>query len=103
MATWQVGNYRLYQNAGITTGTKAVIRLEEQGGANALHAYFMTDDPLPQNNVNGSFYFLYFPYDMFLSMMEMLREEKPIWVHAYNQYNVYIGTHQEPIGEDEGA
>ena len=102
MATWQVGTYRLYQYAGKTNGAKAVIRLEEQGGSNALHAYFTTEDPLPQNNVSGSFYFLYFPYDMFLPMMEMLREEKPVWVHAMNQYNVYVGTGQEPIGEDEG-
>lgn len=103
MATWQVGTYRLYQYAGNVSGTKAVIRLEEQNGPNALHAYFTTENPLPPNSVSGTFYFLYFPYDMFLPMMEMLREEKPIWVHALNQYNVYVGTHEEPIGEDEGA
>ncbi len=102
MATWQVGTYRLYQYAGNATGTKAVIRMEEQGGTNALHAYFTTQVPLPQNNVSGSFYFLYFPFDMFLPMMEMMREEKPVWVHALNQSNVYVGTDQEPVGEDEG-
>jgi hypothetical protein len=102
MATWQVGTYRLYQYAGRNASTKAVIRMEEQGGANALHAYFTTETPIPANSVNGSFYFLYFPYDMFLPMMEMLREEKPVWVHALNAENVYIGTDQEPIGEDEG-
>jgi hypothetical protein len=102
MATWQVGTYRLYQYSGRATGIKAVIRLEEQGGVNALHAYFTTENPLPQDSVSGAFYFLYFPYDTFLSVMEMLREEKPVWVHALNEYNVYIGTHQEPIGEDEG-
>ena len=74
MATWKAGTYRLYQYAGRTTGAKAVVRLEEQDGSKALHAYFVTDDPLPQNNVSGSFYFLYYPYDMFASMMEMLRD-----------------------------
>jgi hypothetical protein len=103
MATWEVGTYRLYQYAGHSSGIKAVIRLEEQGGPNALHAYFTTESPLPNNSVTGTFYFLYFPYDMFVSMMEMLREEKPVWVHAWNEYNVYIGTDQEPIGEDEGV
>lgn len=103
MATWQAGTYRLYQYAGHLTGVKAVIRLEEQSGSHALHAYFTTQDPLPTNSVTEPFYFLYFPYDMFSPMMEMLREEKPIWVHAPDPYNVYIGTHQEPIGEDEGA
>lgn len=102
MATWQAGTYRLYQYAG-RTGTKAVIRLEENGGSNALHAYFTTESPLPSNSVTGSFYFLYYPYDTFAAMMEMLREEKPIWVHALNANNVYIGTHEELIGEDEGA
>lgn len=103
MATWQVGSYRLYQYAGVIDGSKAVIRLEEAAGVNALHAYFTTQNPLPSNSVSGTFYFLYLPYDTFAAMMEMLREEKPIWVHAYNAYNVYIGTHEEPIGEDEGA
>jgi hypothetical protein len=102
MADWQVGTYRLYQYAG-RLGTRAVIRLEEQGGPNALHAYFTTDVPLPNNDVSGTFYFLYFPYDMFASVIEMLREEKPIWVHASDANNVYLGTHEEPIGEDEGA
>src|SRR5262245_21287669 len=102
MATWQVGTYRLYQYAGRANATKAVIRPEEDGGPNALHAYFTTEVPLPQNTVSGSFYFLYYPFDMFASMMEMLREDKPAWVHALNQNNVYVGTHQEPVGEDEG-
>jgi hypothetical protein len=103
MATWEVGTYRLYQYAGRTSGTKAVIRLEETVGAHALHAYFTTESPLPPNTEVGTFYFLYFPYDMFVPMMEMLREEKPVWVQAPNPFNVYIGTTQEPIGEDEGA
>jgi|tagenome__1003787_1003787.scaffolds.fasta_scaffold20552895_2 hypothetical protein len=101
MATWQVGTYRLYLYAGRESG-RALIRMEEQGGPNALHASFTTEKPLPTNSVNGSFYWLYFPYDMFLPMMEMLREEKPVWVYALNAANVYIGTSQEPIGEDEG-
>jgi hypothetical protein len=75
---------------------------KNKGGSNALHAYFNTEVPLPNNSVTGSFYFLYFPYDMFASMIEMLREERPVWVHAFNASNVYIGTDQEPIGEDEG-
>lgn len=101
MAVWEAGTYRLYQYAGREEGTRAVVRLEEAVGNHALHAYFTTASPLPQNNVNGDFYFLYYPYDTFASMMEMLREEKPVYVHAWNASNVYIGTHAEPVGEEE--
>ena len=101
MATWEVGTYRLYQYSGREVGTKAVIRLEESGGSHALHAYFTTSSPLPSNTISGSFYFLYYPFDMFSTMMEMLREEKPIYVHEYGAANIYVGTHQEPVGEEE--
>lgn len=104
MATWQVGTYRLYQYAGRTSGTKYVIRLEEASGGSgyALHAYFQTTSPLPANSVSGTFYFLYFPTDMFEPMVDMLREEKPCWVYAPDAINTYIGTSNEPAGEDEG-
>lgn len=100
MASWQVGTYRLYQYA-TETGTKAVIRLEESGGSHALHAYFKNTSPLPSNSISGSFYFIYYPYDTFASMMEMLREEKPIYVHTSGSSTVYVGTHAEPVGEEE--
>jgi len=102
MAVWQAGTYRLYQYSGHSNGTKYVIRLEEEGGSHALHAYFTTTTPLPSNSIAGDFYFLYYPDDMFVAMMEMLREEKPIYVHEYGSSNIYIGTHAEPVGEDEG-
>lgn len=60
MAVWQAGTYRLYQYAGRENGTKAVIRLEESGGSHALHAYFTTTSPLPNNSVNGTFYMVIF-------------------------------------------
>ena len=101
MATWQADTYRLYQYAGRESGTRYVIRLEEAGGTRALHAYFTTTSPLPSNSMTDSFYFLYYPHDMFSPMMEMLREEKPIYIHAYNENNIYVGTHEEPVGEEE--
>ena len=102
MAMWQVGTYRLYQYSGRSSGIRHVIRLEELSGPHGLHAYFTTEIPLPNNSIAGDFYFLYFPDDMFAPMMEMLREEKPIYVHEYGVNNIYVGTHAEPVGEDEG-
>lgn len=101
MATWRADSYRLYQYAGNGSNTKAVIRLEEKGGPHALHAYFRDSDTLPNNHVSGNFYFLYYSYDQFQPMMDMLRNEKPIYVHAFNALTVYIGTHREPVGEGE--
>ncbi len=97
--SWQVGTYRVYVYAG--RPSNGFIRLEEEGGNRAIHAYFMNQNPLPANSLSASFYFLYFSFDQFAPIMEMLREEKPIFVHAFNANNVHIGTHQEPIGEAE--
>jgi hypothetical protein len=77
-----------------------VIRLEESGGPKHAHLYFREGD-LPDNSISGAFYALYYPYEIFSVMMEMLREEKPIYVHEYGVHNIYVGTHQEPVGEEE--
>lgn len=102
MPSWQASEYSIATFPGAQGGVRAAIRLEDQSGSNALHAYFTTEDPLPSNVLNANFYFLYYPHDMFLPMMEMVREEAPVWVHALDELNVQISTHEEPIGEDEG-
>ncbi len=55
-----------------------------------LHACFTTASP-----------FFYYPLDMFSMVMEMLREEKPIWVSLAGEESLYIGTHEEPVGEGQ--
>ncbi len=38
---------------------------------------------------------------MFSTVIEMLREEKPIWVSLAGEESLYIGTHEEPVGEGQ--
>ncbi len=45
--------------------------------------------------------FFYYPLDMVSMVMEMLREEKPIWVSVAGEESLYIGTHEEPVGEGQ--
>ena len=97
MGSWRVDTYRLYLYA---SRRSAVIRLEEAGGPKHAHLYFREGD-LPGNSIAGAFYVLYYPYSFFPVMMEMLREEEPIYVHEYGVHNIYVGTHEEPVGEDE--
>lgn len=101
MTAWKVRSYRIYQYAGRDSGTRAVIRLEREDGPDVVHACFTTASPLPKSSFSSSLQFFYYPFDMFAPMMEMLREEKPIWVYSEDEENLYIGTHDEPVGEAE--
>lgn len=97
MTSWQVGKYRLYMYA--STENLGVIRVEEKNGPRKAHLYFRE---ISQGNIiSDDFYSLSYPYQTFQSVVDMLRNEKPIYVHMVNENNVYIGTHNEPIGEEE--
>ena len=97
MAVWQVDTYRIYMYA--SRGKFGIIRLEESGGPKHAHLYFRETER--DNVISGNFYSLSYLFEAFPAMMEMLREEKPIYVHAYNVNNIYVGTHAEPVGEEE--
>lgn len=97
MAAWSVDGYRIYMYA--SRGKYAVIRLAESGGPKYAFLHFQEQEQ--DNMITGNSYLLYYPFEAFPAMMEMLREEKPIYVHAYNVNNIYVGTCTEPVGEEE--
>lgn len=98
---WQVESYLINQFAG-TGNTKAVMQLNKQGGAAGLIVYFNFDNSSPANNTSGPVPIAYMPYATFANMMQMVREEKPIYVQIWPSGITYVGTSQEPVGEDEG-
>ena len=75
---WQVETYLIYQliNQG---NIGAIIQLNEQGGKMGMTIYFTLDNSIPAPITNRPVPIVYMPYSAFPNMMEMLREEKPIW------------------------
>jgi hypothetical protein len=74
-------------------------------GKRAGALYFFPDSvPLPtnQNTVNGIC--LYYRTSRFADVMDMLREEKPLYLFLDTSKNYgYVGTNSEPVGEQEGV
>jgi len=52
---------------------------------------------LPENKASDTRYDVYFHFDQFLSMMQMLREEKPIYFHYSDSKYAQVSTNPEPI------
>jgi hypothetical protein len=100
--SWQVQSYRLYLWSGTSGTNKAVIGLTGSGGQDAI-VLFASGGTTPANyvNQNGSLV-MYCAFDQFAPMMEMLREEQPVWVGGllYGWTSLYTGL--EPPGEEEG-
>ena len=63
------------------------------------------DDPLPEATNSGKNYFLYYRESQLDMLIDMLRNEKPIFVDFNNDNgwaNSRITTTDEPVGEEEG-
>ena len=98
---WQVETYLINQliNQG---NVGAVIQLYRQGGEPGLIIYFTLDNSISPPKTNRPVPIVYMPYTAFPNMIEMLREEKPIWAQLWPSGLGYVGTGPEPVGEDEG-
>ncbi len=74
-------------------------------GTRAGAIYFLPDTvSLPPNRSTVNGIYLYFRMSRFADVMTMLKEEKPLYLHldTKNQSG-YIGTSNEPVGEQEGV
>ena len=98
---WQVESYVYYQmfNQG---NVRAVIALKKSGGADGMYIYFMTGSPIPPPVLNLAVPIAYMAYETFANMIDMLREEKPIWADITSAGYGFVGTGNEPVGEAEG-
>jgi hypothetical protein len=106
---WEVATYKLFQYA---TGfryqnrpVKAMLVLEEAGGKREVYAYFTTETPIPNEIIAENRMIVWYEYDQFHPIMELLREEGPVYVHILDRTDrklLAIATDKEPVGEGEG-
>jgi hypothetical protein len=101
MNSWKVGSYSIYQLANRNANRPATIYLHEDSGSRMASLLFISEGPLPENKAAETRYDVYFHFDQFLSMMQMLREEKPIYFHYSDSKYAQVSTNPEPIGEAE--
>jgi hypothetical protein len=65
------------------------------------HLFYLSAKDLCQKKAAETRYDVYFHFDQFLSMMQMLREEKPIYFHYSDSKYAQVSTNPEPKGEAE--
>lgn len=83
-----------------------VIFLYDASGAHIAYVYFRSDSqPLPQaRRLPGGQYALYYRRSVLPELIDMLRNEKPIYLHWVPEgtNNTRISTSAEQVGEGEG-
>ncbi|NDJ54695.1 MAG: hypothetical protein GYB68_16630 [Chloroflexi bacterium] len=104
---WGIRTYKLFLYAGTYEvydhRVKGLIILNEAGGEREVYAYF-TDGPPPEGlRIVNERYIVWYEFDQFHPLMEMLREEKPIYIQYFEGDRKYltIATAAEPVGEGE--
>ncbi|MEM4725119.1 MAG: hypothetical protein QXP01_08925 [Candidatus Hadarchaeum sp.] len=105
---WRIRSYKLYQYAAgyryRNRDIKALILLFEDGGPRKIFAYFTDQGTLPPNEIEGERYIGWYTYDQFGPVVEMLREESPIYAQvliAGDAPFLALATDAEPVGEGE--
>jgi hypothetical protein len=76
-----------------------------EGGVFRGYAYFYPDgtplDPPVIDDVNGRVY-VHFNLSQLPAVLQMLREEQPIYLYEFGVTNAGLMTGEEPTGEEEG-
>lgn len=85
----------------------AKVSLYDVSNKEVATAYFRPEEgDLPQTHKDSRGKFrMYFRRSYLFDLIDLLRNEKPIYVHFWNKsgnnFNTHIATTKEPIGEDE--
>lgn len=100
----EIGTYQVlfYGNpAGSTNTSSADIHLNSTAGQRAATVRFYNpNSPPPNDSVINGIIFMYLPAAMFQGVLDVLRNEKPVFVTFTNNYG-YIHTLTENVGEDD--
>ena len=81
------------------------LNLKGVNGEQCFITFPYDDDPLPEAIKTGNNYWFYYREFQFPMLIDMLRNEKPIYVYFNNDSgfpNSQISTTEEPVGEGEG-
>ncbi len=100
---FEITNYQYYQFSTRESSTKAVATCSAADGKR-VYLYF-NDGPnaLSEASKSGNNYFLYYRYADMANIIDMLRNEKPIYLIFVPEgtNNTRISTMNEPVGEGE--
>lgn len=74
-------------------------------------SFYPNDELLPRPNISGDRVDLFYHISQFSDIIDMLRQEKPLYISAIEpdrigetSYSGFIGTaEKEPTGEEEGS
>ncbi|GJL53523.1 MAG: hypothetical protein NPIRA02_06550 [Nitrospirales bacterium] len=100
---FEITSYRYYQFSSRENVFKAVISCSASGGKTVYVYFDGGEHSLAEARKNGNSYFLYYRYADMANIIDMLRNEKPIWMVYVPEgsNNSRISTSQEPVGEGE--
>ena len=103
-SSFQVNSYNYYSWSSRNT-TKTNLNLKGTGGK-VCFVSFKEDSiaNLPPATNSGNFYWFYYRESQITHLIDMLRNESPVWVYfndtaGFN--NSRISTSDEPVGEGE--
>lgn len=98
-----VGSWGVHLLDGAPYRQTAAIVVEADDG-NQYNLYFTANEVLPSNTIEESagVYLVFFPAASFHPMVELLREEEPMYVHYRDDASwLRLSTDEEPVGEAE--
>lgn len=99
----EITSYQYYQFSTREDGAKAVCACAGTGGE-TVYMYFH-DGPQALNAAvhSGNNYYVYYRYSDLPNIIDMLRNEKPVFLHYVPEgtNNTRISTASEPVGEGE--
>ena len=67
------------------------------------YVHFLTSSPLPESlQLPTGQYRFYYNRDSLIEVIDMLRNEKPVYLYWNGPYDASLRTNREPVGEEEG-
>lgn len=109
MATFNIDKYsvRIWSSRktnNLNPGTALAGIYLYEGNKYRGYAYFFADDTqlaAPVYHSNTGQIFVHFNLSQFDGILDMIRNEDPIYLYYYNPSNAGISTSAEPVGEAE--
>lgn len=99
----EITSYQYYQFSTREDGAKAVCTCSGTGGKTVYVYFYGGTQTLLMAGKSGSRYSVYYRYSDMPNIIDMLRNEKPIYLHYVPEgtNNTRLSTTSEPIGEGE--
>lgn len=102
--TSPIDNYKvvLYGEDANAGDLVAFIHCYNKGSNVVTCEFYKEGSPLPDNRNKGGRVGLAYPWTRFYTMVDVLRNEKPLYFGFLESTKVgYISTHLEPVGEGD--